>query len=1085
MWTVFACAVANAAKSEDVLINIDNRKVTTFYKTETELWIGTDDGAYRTLVNDGKKLIRVDLEMGEVTTMLQTGRDLWIGARNGLFHWEELWTDPPRHVPTVTSSVTTLFDAGTHLLIGTTDGLYRWLKASTDDPVKVPLSVGHVREIREFGDFIWVETDRSVYQWNRAGLDSRPRRMVVHIEGVSAFHDTFKGKWVGSKNGLFRMYPGSINPMRVRVPITNVTDIQQIGWHLVIAADQLYTWKRFSNEPPAMHQPRTGRVFDLAHTGDMIWISTERGIFRWHQDDQSGPIRIDNANLANECKFHMTADRLWINAGTGGLWQTRIKSNEPPGRVTAIDSKVIDVLPVGRHLWVLARDGLYHADMRQAGQSVGVGRDVPFERVLETTRLNRLEQSESYVWAFGDQGGAVMWPKRSNQVDPQFMDLPDDMAIERVFEEQTIVWLVAAGGKGLVRIRSDGNGWIAGIRIDKETTPAEIYNDEPLTLRWRISDYAYRTNQAFVRQRISVTSKDDPAWSQEIPNDAITVSDDGTFSATLTDLTTPGDFTVQIIARDLLSQTAESSPFHLSVYEPNPLLRWNPQALAPWLTVPYALVGLYVLINIAVFINLVIAAKVSPGAFRLLVHPMSRRLGLFYGWAICRWKFIRMMIFNQYYDDMKAAMNVKDENEFVPTELQRSSDLSINLSVLPHAMLELKQVWLVGGPGSGKSRMIREFGRVYFRAKSFNRAVGKYGFIPVFIDAGKIEAGKSLIQAVRKELASHGYPFPDDQLIERFIDDAKLLIVIDNAPTDYLTGPVRDALIGHPGRCVLATSRTRPADDHTAYFDVSPMTPWRVRQLLRSLHGEHLGLDMARMVGYVFRREATSVYDLQLLAEHFMAGGQTPTNRLDLYHKTAQRVFPLPQSPTSVPWLSGGSLLSESFSTSYGDAGWDIEQVDDSGAVERPESVDVEEMRAITLELAFEEWKSQVAVFDRSNHLTIEQTRYLEEQGVLVREHDRLRFQSDLLRAYFAAMHIIESDRIDAAFDVLQDDAVWNVPANEQDFVFRFLVGIVTDPGTLYRLLEFGMQSPRQRVRLIAAVREAEQTGGMLMTLAM
>ena len=302
------------------------------------IWVGTESDGVRRLDPDGHywQLPPHEQPPGRILSLLEDSEgSIWIGANGGLMrarpalfsslggrdglsgdyvrailedHRQQLWAGGPKGLDRIG-----------------TDGRIVHLPLPRLGKGKGPVSVLSLAQSQE-GD-LWVGTYADGVLRIRADgqITAYPQVQSLSSGNVRALlPDPQGGMWVGSQGGLLHVSDAGVR--RMDLPGMPHELITALAWHgntLWIGSTEGV--RRLAGgrveRIPVLDRGGGRTTFGFAAIGKEMWISTDRGLYRWHEGG-----RLDHVGVAQglmvDTIFHLTADQLgsaWLTTNRGVL----------------------------------------------------------------------------------------------------------------------------------------------------------------------------------------------------------------------------------------------------------------------------------------------------------------------------------------------------------------------------------------------------------------------------------------------------------------------------------------------------------------------------------------------------------------------------------------------------------------------------------------------------------------------------------------------------------------------------------------------------------------------------------------------
>ena len=304
---------------------------------EGDLWLGTENRGLARIGRHGTEwLSPQQLTGARIASLLEDAEGgIWIGANGGLFRLREtLFTGWTRRDGLGGDYVRAVFEDQERVLwVGGGGGLDRLDSDGRFRPVRLPGGDAQVPSVlslaaRDGGD-LWVGTFADgVYRLR----DGRLLRHYGRGEGLPSGHvraiavDADGAAWIGTRQGLVRIDDAGLQPPPdvPGLPRGLVTALAWVDGELWIGSVEGASVLRADGSvhrlplQQAGGDPRT--VFGFHRLGDALWISTDRGLYRW-RDGRLARVGLEQG-LTVDAVFHLLpgpAGDAWISSNRGVL----------------------------------------------------------------------------------------------------------------------------------------------------------------------------------------------------------------------------------------------------------------------------------------------------------------------------------------------------------------------------------------------------------------------------------------------------------------------------------------------------------------------------------------------------------------------------------------------------------------------------------------------------------------------------------------------------------------------------------------------------------------------------------------------
>jgi hypothetical protein len=633
------------------------------------------------------------------------------------------------------------------------------------------------------------------------------------------------------------------------------------------------------------------------------------------------------------------------------------------------------------------------------------------------TALVQFQGDEAWV---GAERGLFRISLSKNE-EPEQVPLPTG-TVHQILDTGQSLWI--GSHRGLYRIRHSVKNWPAKIEL-ASIIPAIVLSDYEIPLRWKISSFNYQSDPSLVSQRVLIFD----GGKGPTPLKTISVPR-GEFQANIGPLR-EGTYTAVIQATDLFGNTVQSEGIRIPVGQKASLLT-QLKAVAGWLVL------LYGVVNVIAFFVLVVASRRSKKCFDILSDPLVRKISIYYGFALTYVTFIRVWVFERYFDELKAgystqAASDKDEGatgfKYLPGPIYGARNSKHLTTEFDKWLYGHQRVWIKGGPGTGKTEIIRALVYEYSRSSSLREAWNRFGFIPIVISLRDLISGQVPAMAQRA-LSSKKMTFDssDQGFFGRLLESGGFLIILDGLNEGKVDADVIDYAMTKVDVHMLVTSQASPLKGSFTEYELPVVRGEFAKDLLRLFVGEEKAKQSTKESPELWD-QIESAYDVRLVADLVEKGNAVPAGRLDLFRAMLDEVNAL---------AGNGSLES---------------------AVCR---------------LAWDLWKKGERRFSSGAALTDEMVAHLREASVAVPRGDQFEFRHDLMRGYLAACWAVrQSPSTAVVLARLSEREIWDLSTSDQDTVFTFLVRLVQSEEVLRSIFTFAGQEPEIRARLLVAAIEA------------
>ena len=774
---------------------------------------------------------------------------------------------------------TMLFVGENYMWIGTTGGVLRIPLDSGIDARAEPVAMsgtdlvvptaGIVNDIRVFDNHVWIATSGFLYRC-RQELNSKAE--VVFVADMRRLEEAAGFLWVTNKFGVLRW---STDPVGVNNPI-QIKPTSDGVWH--VAAFKEYIWYltraglfRAKVESPAETELirttfNTGYPLDWIEFDGHLWVSYERGLFRWTPDEAGdGTYDWMGRELQHASTLYEFGEFLWMDTNKGlGRYSA--------GAYTENDPEYFDILSVNQDafhsangsLWISVDSNLYRWIRGEKGnkesfqKSVGLGL---------AGKLYDLLDFAGYVWAATEFG-----LYRSNPGAPQSNAFEQiDLGIKYAVEIQVVADQLWMRSKDAVfRFRYLKDGWNAKIS-DPDLGAKQIETDDTIAPSWKLTGYQANTTPDLVDQRIYLYRRGEA----ESPVDGFPVPvERGKFQHAFRVPEEPGHYELVIEAEDLMGNTARSKPVPLPVG-----VEWDVTDALKWIGTVLGAV------YFVVVLGLLIGARRSAGCFEWLTDPTFRKAWAYVAPVLRRSAFLKRWLLERYFQQLKTAHGSDEPYGPVPIEGPDTAPTT-TADMLDAVRARGAKAWVRGTSGAGKTAMMRHLLRLYLSEPTLGDAWKKYGFIPIWIPLRETP-GATVPELAHSALRRAGIVFPepseDGSYFKSLLEADGFLLMLDGVNES----PHGDAIAKYatvaPRMRMLVTSQTAPEVNAFDRYTLPRLSEQLVGKLLKLYLGEERGSDLIADLPDDVRREIDNGYDVRLLIDLVRDGASTPRSRIDLY----------------------------------------------------------------------------------------------------------------------------------------------------------------------------------------------------------
>lgn len=446
-------------------------------------------------------------------------------------------------------------------------------------------------------------------------------------------------------------------------------------------------------------------------------------------------------------------------------------------------------------------------------------------------------------------------------------------------------------------------------------------------------------------------------------------------------------------------------------------------------------------LHTAFFLGLIVAARWSERANQMLLDPVARRIGVWWGFALTYSAALQHWVLRRWFDRRK--LEARREPILSMPITNPTTGEEIDSDNLAERLRPGCRIWVQGKPGMGKTTLARAIELCFFSENAgLGAAFRRHGYIPLFVRLREVAiAGSSLgpgdmlwaARLAERPLGRQGLIFDASgasgsnlKLISAIIDHSKFVLLLDGANEVPWSDEIAPAAAARDRPGLLVTSQGPPPPGTAFEHWLLPDTIGdAVEPLLRLFMGdEEGGALFARLKDRPLLGEIRSGYDVRLLQRLAEAGTETlPANRLGLYETMV--MYAVGKDRTVAGELAGDA--------------WTI-WLSGSRQFQPP---------AIRKDLV--------------SQLLGQDARILREVG------DKLEFMHDQIEAYLAARHII-FDVVNPAGFIADTEPAWGVRIRSEQADLWTFVSEMADDALAQRLFLWTFDDPEGRIELQKAL---------------
>jgi diguanylate cyclase (GGDEF)-like protein len=321
-----------------------------------DLWLGTENQGLVRLSRHGMERLPAGLSLpgGRVVSLREDAEgSIWVGANGGLYRLRETLFSSFTERDGLSGDYvrTVLEDRQRQLWVGSASGLDRRDTRGAFHPVALRNSGGKPPSVLSLAqgrsDDLWVGTfGDGIFQLDAQG---RTVRRFGAAEGVPGGNiraisvDRGGGVWAGTQKGVARIANGRVSvPAVPGMPTGLITALAHDGegdlWIGTIEGVRVLRGDHVQSiDLSALGGGRS--VFGFQQIGDAMWISTDRGLYRY-QDDRLSRVGLEQG-MPVDTVFQLVPDRVgnvWISSNRGVLRTDMAMLNDvADGRVHRVD----------------------------------------------------------------------------------------------------------------------------------------------------------------------------------------------------------------------------------------------------------------------------------------------------------------------------------------------------------------------------------------------------------------------------------------------------------------------------------------------------------------------------------------------------------------------------------------------------------------------------------------------------------------------------------------------------------------------------------------------------------------------------
>jgi hypothetical protein len=1087
-----------------VLVDAQMGAIYSFHKMDGTLLIGAAAGLYRWDDKLEGKPVPVNTELGAVTHLHQMGSTILVGSTRGVYQWNDRLDGKPELKDLQMHSIYRFYPMGDALLVGAESGLYRWNDKLEGTPKLVDTPMEGIDVFYKMDSTLLIGGRKGLYRWNDK-LEGKPVPIDTQMRIIYSFHKMGSTLLIGVKGGLYRWnkeFDG--RPELVDAQMGNVGGLYQMDNTILVgtaAADRrrdrptsnerstivtgaavgLYRWNDKLEGKPEFKDPQIDSIYRYHPVGNALLVGAESGLYRWNVRLEGKPEPVD-VQIGTVVLFFQMDSTILIGA-TSGLYRWDDKLEGKPEPVSAHIKSPYSLYKMGSTLLIGVVGGMYRWNDRLDGEpefiDAVIGTAYSFYRVGSTLLIgadrglyrwnDRLDGHPELVDSqmggiyqfypigstimIGAPGGLYRWDDKLNG-KPVLVE--SEMGFVSRFHPVGSVLLVGAQS-GVFKIEGVGLKWNANIEVNP--LPKKILSDNKVTVTWTINNYERRANPNNVQMRIILKDKNGDIVTKNADGNSITddqwIVTQGQHQITIPNLSS-GNYILIVQATDLMGNHSESKPIDFKVYS----------SLEEYFTDWGKLLALlYAVITIIVFLILVLGARRSKRCFDILTDPLTRKLGVYFGFAVRYIRPVRIWVLERYFDELKKDWS--GNNLYVPYHLILPDDKFDGASVDPIESTEIikrlnneTRILILGGPGTGKSALVRNLMHTYCQEASLHAAWKKYGFIPILVRLRELAGSQTvkISELARSALDGKEMTFhKDDSFFESLLRNSDFLIVLDGLNEVNIERAVDEFAVTHYSVRLLTTSQTDSISDSFKRYRLPFFDPEFAKTLLRNFIGDEPAEKAIKEVPELWK-EIKCGYDVKLV-EHLV--GRAKTN--------GQRTIASCRENTILP-KNRVELYNAMIEFS--------KQMYEQSAIQ---------MKAFPYvricEHAWDMWKNGQYIFQPDEGLAQPEIEHLVKTNLALKRSHGYEFMHSLMRDFLSAEFCTRHSgptklMIKTRIEGEEAAKVWKLPPDDQAPVFSFLAESIDQREDLQEIFQFASEKIKERHQLMIAAQEVAKKKG-------
>lgn len=951
------------------------------------------------------------------------------------------------------------------LVILTDNEIYRWNDVTQGRPERVGVGLGgHINRSHQMGNTLLFAIEPRLYRWNDA-LKGKPELVSVNLGQVFRFHQVGSTVLLGTMTGLYRwdnVTQGK--PELVGRELEFANRFYQVRNTLLInTSNGLYRWNDELKGKPELVDRELVDVYAFQQLSNTLLLgAAENGLYRWDDVTQGKPERVDvGLAFGSVGNIYRVGSTLLIDAATGMYrWNDELKGK--PELVKEEDSNRLDqemsifeAIQVDSTLLLMTPEKLYRWNDMTHGmlERVDMRKDMGMP-----TSLKRLGNTSLY----GTDNGLYRWDDVTHG-RPEPVNLGLELWDINASQQVGSTLLIGTTA-GLLRIDGVGIKWNAKIEVDELSGP--FFSDSHIPIHWKVGNYERRATPQTVLVQVLVKDKngkiDKDADGTPLPLEGWQViGGENSFS---TPKLLPGTYSLIVRAVDLTGNTSDNKPIYFIVYSSpaEVMLEWG-RILA--LT--------YTVITVLVFLALFLGARKSKRCFEILTDPLTRKFGIYFGFALRYLTPVRIWVFERYFDNLKKDWPSNDN--YVPYYLippadkfdGEPADLIDSIKII-QCLGNENRILIVGGPGTGKTALVKNLMQTYCQQPSLRAAWKRYGFIPIWVNLRELASSSDMtvIELARSALEGQEVKFDEkDLFFDLLLGNGGFLIILDGLNEVNIDSAVNKFAAIMPSVKLLLTSQTDLVSDSFKRYRLPFFDPDFAKTLLRKFIGFELANKTIQEVPELWPGIKCG-YDVRLI-EQIVRTQEAKKQAQQQTTKILKSDQPKPPlSDTKDSNLPRNRLELYEAMVKLSDTKYEKEKIETRAFP-----------WAVVCERAWKMWIDRQRRFQPDENLTDTDVKHLGDTNIVVKRSNGYEFSHDLMRAFLSALWCA---RYTHSIDLIIEQRlkgneaakVWTLSPDDQTPTFTFLTELIENQEGLEQIAQFAAEKVGERQQLMIAVQE-------------